>query len=70
MNFLAHKTSENTKLDTDVFKLEQKWQGSEAMQGNPFGRLGRRFVGFLLDLSPAGKYKEEELERVTVLYRV
>ena len=41
-----------------------------AMQGNPFGRLGRRFVGFLLDLSPAGKYKEEELERVTVLYRV
>ena len=34
---MEHKTSENTKLDTDVFKLEQKWHklGLDETEENP-----------------------------------
>lgn len=59
---MEHKTSENTKLDTDVFKLEQKWHklGLNEMEENPartgcsalLGRLTRR-IGILVLLPPS-----------------
>ena len=60
---MEHKTSENTKLDTDVFKLEQKWHklGLDEMEENPartgcsalFVWLSRRIAGILVLLPPS-----------------
>ena len=72
---MEHKTSENTKLDTDVFKLEQKWHklGLNEMEENPartgcsalLGRLTRRIgILVLLPPSPTNDKKLVENERI------